>query len=286
MEVEQCVEFEIGQFKLSELEPDENQPRKYFDPDRLKELKESIQANGILIPLLYREDGDKKIIVSGEYRYRAAKILELSTVPARKVLKDHEFIAVSENLNRNDLTAMEKARAVSLLITEDCNQAAVAKRLAFSESYMSEIIKPTELPKYIQEEALKSAFWSNNILLKLAREKNQEKQQELFEKGKAYVQKREDIKKQRREAPQDKQLGKPEISKEKNPQKAIERRITGLKGHTKTFSDKLEKYFTKKWKSEDKEQVREELTALADAINTFLNSNENTKDTQKQIKSK
>jgi ParB family chromosome partitioning protein len=270
MDTEQCLESEITEFTLTELEPDVNQPRKYFDPDRLKELKGSIQANGILTPLLYREYDGKKLIVSGEYRYRAANELGLSTVPARKVLKDHEFIAVLENLNRNDLTAMEKAKAIRLLITENCTQADVAKRLAFSESYMSEIIKPTKLPDYIQEEALKSALWSNNSLLQLAKEKDSEKQRELFEKKKIYVQKCEEIKRQRREAPQDKQLEKPKISKDAKLQESIERNITRVKRNTKTFSDKLTNYFSKEWKNEDKEQIREDLTALISTINRFL----------------
>jgi ParB family chromosome partitioning protein len=170
MELQSCIAEEIEYIPLEELSADPDQPRKYFDPDRLDELKKSIQENGILDPLWYRKDDQgNKIIVSGEYRYRAAMELKLSTVPTRLVLRDHAFIAIAENLTRNGLIPMEKARAIKSLITDTFNQADVAKKLGLAESSISEIIKPTDLPENIQQEALTSAFWSNNILLKLAR---------------------------------------------------------------------------------------------------------------------
>ena len=66
------VSSKIEMLKISEISPDNNQPRRYFDKQQLEELKDSIRANGIVTTILYRVDGDKKVIVSGERRYKAA----------------------------------------------------------------------------------------------------------------------------------------------------------------------------------------------------------------------
>ena len=125
---------EITRVRLSDVEPDRNQPRKVFDEEALKTLSESIAAHGVLQPLVVRsaarpEDDErtrtllagKYRIISGERRWRASKLAGLTEVPVVvKELSDTEAGAVMlvENLQREDLNPVEVARGLRRLIEE------------------------------------------------------------------------------------------------------------------------------------------------------------------------
>ena len=265
MSVQECIDQTITMLKLSELSPDTEQPRSYFDPDKLDELKKSIKSSGIITPLLYREDKGKKIIVSGEYRYRAAKELRLDTVPAQKVLKDHQIIALSENMLRNTLTAMEEARGVKRLLVSGLDRKEVMEKLGKAESTISEILKPTELPVEMQKEALKSAFWSRKMLLGLARIKDTKKQNARFEKMKLIVEGFEAEKKRRKE----KVTGKVEPEK-KETKRTPGRKITVFNNQVSSFHGRIKKQMEKKWEAGDKGKLKKELEALVETIKEFL----------------
>jgi ParB family chromosome partitioning protein len=267
MVISNCVEAKITEIPLSELVPDENQPRKYIDQDRLEELIKSIRENGIVTPLLYREENGKKILVSGEYRYKAATELKYAVVPAQLVLRDYEFVAVTENLLRNSLTPMEQAVAVKSLIKGELQQVDVARKLGRAESNVSEIIKPSELPQDIQDEALKNAFWSRNKLLQLVRAKDEARRNALFEKMKLDVARRIKARQKRQEKTPD---AKPETAQGKEKISPKARIISGINSKAKSFSEKLKKELAQKWDARDKKQVRKELKALAEAIHEFL----------------
>lgn len=107
--------------KVSLIEPNRKQPRKIFDEEPLKELSESIKKYGILQPLIVKKNGMMYEIIAGERRWRAAKLAGITEVPV--IIKDFEKqeaaeIAIIENIQREDLGAVEEARAYQALINE------------------------------------------------------------------------------------------------------------------------------------------------------------------------
>ena len=175
MSIESYIDPTVSMIELAELSPDPEQPRDHFDEDEMDALEASIKVGGIITPLLYRIDGDKKIIVSGERRYKAATALKLPEVPAQLVLRDYQLVALFENIQRNSLTAMEEAIGLSRLEEAGMSRPELMKKFGKAESTISEILKPAELPEDIRKEALSSAFWSRNKLLKLAKTQDKDK---------------------------------------------------------------------------------------------------------------
>jgi ParB family chromosome partitioning protein len=145
----------IWQVPISAIKPAVNQPRKHFKIDELQELAASVKEHGILQPLLVKEktDGGYELI-AGERRYRAAKIVGLATVPvvikkidAQKTLE----IALIENIQRQDLNALEEAFAYRRLMDEfGLTQEAVAQKVGKSRSAVANIVRLLDLPNQIQ----------------------------------------------------------------------------------------------------------------------------------------
>jgi len=103
---------------IDEIVPNPNQPRRRFSEEELKELAESIKEFGVLQPIIVREKDGKYEIVAGERRWRAAKMAGLSRIPAVvKEVSDEEMMILSlvENLQREDLNPVERARAIKIL---------------------------------------------------------------------------------------------------------------------------------------------------------------------------
>lgn len=105
---------ELRHIALATIEPDTDQPRKVFDEDAIQELATSIREHGVLQPIVVAPRAGHFVIVAGERRYRAAKIVGLKTVPALvRTLSDQHKLELSliENLQRSDLSAIETATA-------------------------------------------------------------------------------------------------------------------------------------------------------------------------------
>ena len=116
--VEKPVEMKM---KITEVEPNREQPRKNFDEDALLELAESIKQFGVLQPLLVQKKDDYYEIIAGERRWRAAKLAGLKEIPVIiKDFSDQEVveIALIENIQREDLNAIEEAVAYKRLMEE------------------------------------------------------------------------------------------------------------------------------------------------------------------------
>ena len=99
--------------------PNPNQPRKSFNDESLIELSQSIRSNGIIQPIIVRKEGDNYVIIAGERRYRAAILAGLKEIPA--IIKDYDDLQVKEislieNLQREDLNAIEEALAIKELM--------------------------------------------------------------------------------------------------------------------------------------------------------------------------
>lgn len=142
--------------KISEIEPNREQPRKDFDEQALSELAESISQHGLLQPLLVRPltlGGYQ--IVAGERRYRASRMAGLTEVPVIiRELSDTETmeIALIENLQREDLSAVEEALGYKALIDEhNFSQEEVAKSVGKSRPAIANALRLLKLPESIME---------------------------------------------------------------------------------------------------------------------------------------
>lgn len=139
---------------VDRIEPCEYQPRTEFDAQALRALSDSIKEKGVLQPLLLRQKGDKYQIVAGERRWRAAKMAGLNMVPAIvKKLSDQEAleIALIENLQRENLTAIEEAEGLNRLMTQyGYTQEILSKVIGKSRSYIANTLRLLSLPDSVQ----------------------------------------------------------------------------------------------------------------------------------------
>ncbi len=137
------------------IQPNGRQPRRTFDDARLAELAESIRIRGVLQPIVVRPlAGGSFELVAGERRLRAAKMVELETIPA--LVRDTEDwerldLALAENMARQDLNAVEAARACAMLVDDlGLTKEEVGRRVGRSRVAISNLIRLLDLP----EEAL------------------------------------------------------------------------------------------------------------------------------------
>lgn len=146
---------EIRELLLDEIAANKFQPRKDFDEESLEELMQSIKQYGVLQPVLVRKVLTGYELIAGERRLRASKQAGIKTIPAIiREYTDSEMteIALIENLQREDLTAIEEAAAYSKLITDfGLTQEELAKKVGRSRSHIANFIRLLSLPKIIQE---------------------------------------------------------------------------------------------------------------------------------------
>lgn len=146
---------QIKQIDISDIKPNPYQPRKTFDENHLNDLADSIKQYGILQPIVLRKTVQGYYIVVGERRFRASKIAGLKYVSA--IIKDltDEYmmeLAVIENLQREDLNAIEEAESYQRLMTDlKITQQEVAKRLSKSRPYIANMLRLLHLPKKIAD---------------------------------------------------------------------------------------------------------------------------------------
>lgn len=136
----------VKSLPLSKIEPNPNQPRKTFDPESMKELAQSIQTHGVIQPIVVCPNNDGTyVIIAGERRYRACKMLKMETIPViikRYTEQEMKEIALIENLQRDDLNPIETAYAMKQLVDEfGFTQEALAKRLGVSRPNVTNTIR-------------------------------------------------------------------------------------------------------------------------------------------------
>ena len=137
------------------LDTDQNQPRKNFDPEKLEELAQSIRTHGVMQPLLVTQNGSRYTIIAGERRYRAARLAGLATLPVIvKELSDKDILEISliENIQREDLSAIEQAEALKALMENySLTQDEIAKRVGKSRSAIANLTRLISLPAEIKQ---------------------------------------------------------------------------------------------------------------------------------------
>ncbi len=148
-------EEEIRHIDPDQVQPNRNQPRLEMAPEAMEALIESIDRNGILQPIVVRETEAGYELIAGERRWRAAQHLGLDRIPAiiKDVADDRMLeLALVENIQREDLNPIEKAKAFSQLIRElNLTQAEAAERVGMDRSTVANLIRLLDLPQDIQD---------------------------------------------------------------------------------------------------------------------------------------
>lgn len=137
------------------IEPNPEQPRTDIDEEAIAELSASVSLHGVLMPLIVRPVGDKYQIIAGERRWRAARLAGLDKVPVRiRTSSDVESleIALIENLQREDLNAIEAAQGYKRLLEEHkFTQVELAERVSKSRSAIANTLRLLDLPEEVQQ---------------------------------------------------------------------------------------------------------------------------------------
>ena len=146
---------QIQDLELDKIVPNRYQPRREFSEDSIKELAETLDKDGLLQPIVVREDGDQYEIIAGERRYRAAKSLGWETIPAIvKNMDDDQAasLALIENLQREDLNPIDEAKAyTNLMKLNNLTQTALAKDMGKSQSYVANKLRLLKLGDEVEQ---------------------------------------------------------------------------------------------------------------------------------------
>lgn len=145
--------MKILSIDIKKIYPNKDQPRKVFDDESISELSESIRRHGLIQPIIVCKDGDGYQIIAGERRYRALKKLHVQTVSCIvRNLEDTEELALIENLQREDLNALDKAKAIRDFMTQNnLTQLEAAKRLSKTRSYIANCVRLLNLDDYTKD---------------------------------------------------------------------------------------------------------------------------------------
>ena len=145
----------VDMLKITEVEPNRDQPRKKFDEDALLELADSIKQFGVIQPLIVQKRDNYYEIIAGERRWRAAKIAGVKEIPVIiKDYSDQEIMEISliENIQREDLNPIEEAFAYKRLLEEyHLKQDEVAERVSKSRTAVTNSIRLLKLDKRVQQ---------------------------------------------------------------------------------------------------------------------------------------
>ena len=186
MSESQSREYEINKMytiKVSDLTPNPEQPRKYFNDDEIKALATDINANGLLQNITFTCREDKLIIISGERRVRAHNQLGKEVIEGKYVEGDLMTLALMENILRSDLTAIEFAESVAALQKQkNCSNDDIARIIGKKKSTTSEILKIASLPEAIRDDARTKPYMTRECLLKVARRKDADVQKKMYDK--------------------------------------------------------------------------------------------------------
>ena len=144
----------LTRLNINNIKPNENQPRKTFDPEKIEDLANSIREHGVIQPIVVRKVKDGYEIVAGERRWRAARKAELTEVPCivRELTDEQNMLfAIIENMQREDLNPIEEAEGLEKMITSfGMTQADISKSVGKSRPYITNSLRLLKLPEEIK----------------------------------------------------------------------------------------------------------------------------------------
>ncbi|MDR1166498.1 MAG: ParB/RepB/Spo0J family partition protein [Deltaproteobacteria bacterium] len=196
------ISNEILLIDIAKIDPDPNQPRKFFDDETLENLKASIKSSSLHQPIFIRANGqnpERYFIIDGQRRWQACLALNHAVIQCRIVESDakgYQLLALTANIQRDNLLPIERANALAAIwktIKEesaDAHQNDLANLIHESPSSVSELLKISELNDYIKEEAIKSREWSYRKLKALSIIKDPQSREEQFKKAQATINKK------------------------------------------------------------------------------------------------
>lgn len=170
------------------IEPNPQQPRSYFDKEKLEELSLSIRERGVIQPLLVtRSKGNRYHLIAGERRLRAAKMAEHEEVPVVVMESDSTNerleLALIENIQRHDLNAIEEAQAYFRLIEEfDLTQDEVARKVGKKRSTITNVLRLLKLPRQLQDDVMTNRISEGHARVLLRLKDDPELLQEIRER--------------------------------------------------------------------------------------------------------
>ncbi len=175
----------VIQVPIEDIIPNRFQPRLSFDESSLQELASSIKQHGIIQPLVLRKVGEKYEIIAGERRYKAATMAGLVSVPAIITEMDDNTsaeVAIVENIQRKDLSAIEEARSYkTLLDKEGMTQEELAKKMGLSQAAISNKLRLLNLSEKVQDAVMQEKI-SERHARSLLKVKDEKKQNELLDR--------------------------------------------------------------------------------------------------------
>lgn len=177
----------IIEIDVQKLRPNPDQPRKFIDKTSLRELADSIAQQGLIQPIAVAPDPESDeqfIVVAGERRWRACKLLERETIPAVITQGNPDEIALIENIQRENLTPIEEAEALAKIMERHgYRQEDLGRIVGKAQNTVSETLRLNKLPQTIKDEYRTSDIIniSKSALIELARIKNRENQLAIWE---------------------------------------------------------------------------------------------------------
>ena len=145
---------EVVRLKINSIIPNKNQPRLDFYDETIEGLAESIKENGLLQPISVRKQGSKYELIAGERRYRACLLLgrkDIEAIIFDKSDEESATLSLIENIQREDLNAIEQAMAMQRIMRqEEITQAELAYRLGYQQSTVANKLRLLKLPDYIK----------------------------------------------------------------------------------------------------------------------------------------
>ena len=176
--VEKVVKKEEVMVKVSEIEPNREQPRKNFEEDSLLELADSIRQFGVIQPLIVKKRDDYYEIIAGERRWRAAKLAGIKEIPVIiKEYSDQEIVEISliENIQRENLNPIEEAMAFQRLLTEfSLKQDELAERVSKSRTAVTNAVRLLKLDDRVQQMLIDEKITTGHARALLALENKDE----------------------------------------------------------------------------------------------------------------
>ena len=228
---------EVVKIPIDKIVANRFQPRAIFDEEKIKELAKTIQTHGVIQPIVVRpisENEGTYEIIAGERRYRAMKSLQWEEVPAivRKLNdKETASIALIENLQREELTAIEEALAYQqLLELHSLTQEALAQRLGKGQSTVANKLRLLKLPQFVQDSILRREITERHARA-LISIKDEQLQMQLIAAVKEYDWNVRQLEEQIYDIlhPQEEQKDKPKRSKRKAISKDIRIALNTIK---------------------------------------------------------